>query len=257
MSSGKGVMLEHFIYGSHEGYRIKAMSKGVDPETCSEALMGYFIPISQSDARDLRDSRIIVPMGDDTILLSHIIPGARDEYMRSTLSNHTVLVPRRMLANGDVTYRDVDTAMLGFETDHGDQHGHMEPLEVPITDPGPALEKLPDLLPKEDLLKMLDYYRFDPDNRVFLFYRKSDPAQRIELAYLLSMLVDVIMNRMKLSIFTDVPYPDARRLFNLVIARSMISIKPGQGWSVVPSSPSSGTRSRELGDDPISRIYGK
>lgn len=250
--------MDHFIYGSQEGYRIKAMSGGVDPESCSEALMGFFVPISQSDARHLRDVRLIVPLGEDSIMVSHLLQGVKDEYLRNTLANHTAIVPRSALAKGDLTYWDVDRAMSGFELEHPDASGELGKLEVDPQRTGPSLQDLPTLLGRQEMEKVLDYFKRDRDDRVFLFYKGSDPQQRIALAFLMSMLIDVTMNVVRLSVFSDVPYADAKRLFNLVIARSMIGIKPGQGWSVVPATvPASAPVLRRLGKDPIGRIYGE
>jgi hypothetical protein len=220
--------------------------------------MGFFIPISQSDARYLRDVRLVVPLGEDSLMVSHLLQGVKDEYQRSTLANHTAIVPRSALAKGALTYWDVDRSMIEFEKAHPDASGELAKLEVDPRMAGPSLQYLPTLLGRQELERVVDYFKRDRDDRVFIFYKGSDPEQRIALAFLLSMLIDITMNAVRLSVFSDVPYADAKRLFNLVIARSMIGIRPGQGWSVVPASvPPSAPVLRKLGKDPIGSIYGE
>ena len=252
-----GIELDHFIYGSHEGYKVKAHSQGVDVDAVTDAFQGMFIPISQSDVKYLSEVRIILPFGEQYILLSHIIKGSVDEYQRKTQANHSVLIPRKLLANGDLTYEDVDEAMNGFEKDQWEAVGHIEKLSVDPKGLGPEVSMLKNYLSKKDLEKLINMYKKEKDSRVFLRYKGSDALQRVRTAFLLSMLVDVGLNVTKLGIFTDVPYPDAKKLFNLVISRSMISIKPGQGWEMLPvQAPPPESVITRSGRNPLDDIYG-
>ncbi len=253
----EGYELDHFIYGSHEGYKIKAYSKGVDVDLYSDAFMGFFIPISQSDVKYLKDARIILPVGDRNIVLSHIIKGTVDEYMRNTQGNHSVIIPKELLAQGTITYEDVDAAMDEWERENWNKAGELEKLKVVPRGEGFDVKDLKSYLSKDDTNKLLKKYKSDRDQKVFLYYKRSDAPQRIKLAYLLSMLVDVGLNIVPLAIFTDVPYPDAKKLFNLVIARNMISIKPDTGWAMVPAQapPPESVVTRD-GKDPLKQIYG-
>ncbi|MFW3146978.1 MAG: hypothetical protein ACMUIE_09225 [Thermoplasmatota archaeon] len=248
--------IDHFVYGSHEGYRIKANSSGVDVKMFEDAFMGYFIPVSQTDVKYVSDVRSILPVGEKYICLSHIVPGPRDEYQRKTMSCHSAVIPRRLLAQGKVTYEDVDLAMKQFGSDRGEAVGQIDKLTVQ-EGWGIDMAELKTVIKKDDLEKLMDHYKKERDTKVFLKYNGSDPTTRVKTAYLLSMFIDIGMNIIPLAIFTDVPYPDAKKLFNLVISRGMISIKPGQGWKMLPiSAPPPESVVTRGGGDPMKNIYG-
>jgi len=256
MAENEVIELKHFIYGSHEGYKVKARSHGLDVDMFDDAFQGFFVPVSQADVRYLSDVRIILPVSEKYICLSHIIKGAVDEYQRGTLSNHTAVIPRKYLAEGKLTYDDVDDAMNRFEKEVGDTHGKLEPLRIEFEGWGVDLSELKEYISKEHLEKLMNFYKEERDANVFLRYKGSDAPQRIKTAYLLSLFMDIGLNITPLSIFTDVPYPDAKKIFNLIIARSMISIRPGQGWKMLPiQAPPTQSIIGRGGGDPVKDIY--
>ena len=52
---GEYILLDHFIYGSDQGYRVKAWSEGVDEDSHTEPFDGCFIPLTQADAKYITD----------------------------------------------------------------------------------------------------------------------------------------------------------------------------------------------------------
>jgi len=226
--------LDHFVYGSHEGYRMKAYSKGVDLDVHTEPFEGLFLPIKQSDIKLVSEIRMILPVDDSTTLLSKILKGGKDDHARDTMANHTVIVPRDKLRSGELTYEEVDVAMTEFEAKNIEAIGDIPPLEVPSLDKKMDVNEIKNYL-REDLIRnLIDQYVGYGDRKVFLHYRTSNTDKRIKTAYLLSMLLDLKLNLVHLSVFTDVPYGGAKRIFNLVISRAMIDVKPGGDWVMLP-----------------------
>ncbi|MCK5562477.1 MAG: hypothetical protein KAJ51_17890 [Thermoplasmata archaeon] len=251
------LLLDHFVYGSDQGYKVKAWSSGVDEDAHTDPFDGCFIPMTQADAKYVTDARSIIPAGDKYILLSRFIKGSIDEYQRKTMANHTALVPRKYLIEGKLTYEDVDQAMQKYEAATENPRKEIRQLKLQSRSVKIDVGELKNYFIRDDVEKLMNFYKQDHANKVFIYYKKSSAEQRNEAAYLLSMLVDIGLNLVPLSIFTDVPYPEAKRVFNLILARSMISIKPGKGWSMLPTQaiPMRGDLQRE-GKDPLDSIFG-
>lgn len=228
------VAIEHYIYGSYGGYKMKAQSSGVDPAAHTDPYKGYFFPITQADVKTLGEVRVILPAGPNTMLLARIVKGPRDDHGRETMANHTAIIPKHLLYQGILTYEDVDNAMIEFEKDGVNSIGKILPLAMPKSKQPADMSALKDMLSKDIVDNIINHYKSDKDRRIFLFYKGGDPAQRIKLAYLLSMLLDVKMGLIPLSLFTDKPYFSATNIFNLVISRVMANIKPGGEWVVMP-----------------------
>jgi hypothetical protein len=226
--------IEHFVYGSHEGYRMKAYSKGIDLDVHTDPFEGMFLPIKQSDIKNIDEIRMILPVDRSSMLLSRIIKGGKDDHARDTMANHTAVVPRDMLKNNEITYEEVDAVMEDFETKNIDSIGDIPPLDVPQTDKRLDMAELKKYIPEEVVKNLILHYMENEDKKVFLHYRTSNAEKRTRAAYLLSMLIDMKLNVMPLSIFTDVPYGGAIRVFNLVLSRAMIGIKPGGDWVMLP-----------------------
>ena len=226
--------LEHFIYGSHEGYRMKAKSPGIDLELHTEAFEGMFLPIKQSDIKNISEVRMILPADEANIILSRVVQGGKDEHARITMANHTAIVPRRLLKSGELSFADVDSAMAEFEKENIDKIGDLPKLAVECTGKGLEMAELKNILREDIVRNLIKNYIKNRDVKIFLYYRKSDAIKRTEAAYLLSMLIDINLNLIPLSIFTDVPYGGAKRIFNLVISRAMIDVKPGGEWIMLP-----------------------
>lgn len=226
--------LEHFIYGSHQGYRMKAHSAGIDLELHTEPFEGMFLPIKQSDVKNISEIRMILPADDAHMLLSRIIPGGKDEHARVTMANHTVIIPRRFLKEGAVSYEDVDSAMTEFEKGNIDSIGEIPKLNIQPQKSKMDIAKLKNYLREDIVRNLIKKYLKNQDVKIFLYYRKSDALKRTQAAYLLSMLIDINLELIPLSIFTDIPYGGAKRIFNLVISRAMIDVKPGGDWIMLP-----------------------
>lgn len=252
------ILLDHFIYGSDQGYRVKAWSSDVDVEAHTEPFDGCYIPVTQANAKYITNARSIIPADEKNILLSRFIKGSLDEYQRKTMANHTTIIPRKLLIEGKITYEHIDQAMQIYENKNTNPSKEIPKLKLQPVKNKQDISELKNYFSREDVEKLMNFYKEDRDNRVFLLYKKSSPEQRIQASYLLSMLIDIGLNIVPLSIFTDVPYPEAKRVFNLVLARSMISIKPGKGWVMLPTqaSPMRGGLQRD-GKDPLDVIYGK
>ena len=213
---------------------MKAYSSGIDLDIHTEPFQGMFLPIKQSDVKTITEIRMILPVNDTNILLSRIIKGGVDDHGRPTMANHTAIIPRQMLKEGEITYEEVDEAMAGFETDKIDALGDIPPLTILSQTKSTNMSELKNYIKKEVISNLINHYNESVDKKIFLYYQKSDSAKRIRTAYLLSMLIDIKLNFIPLSIFTDLPYGGAKRIFNLVISRVMIDIKPGGDWTMLP-----------------------
>jgi len=233
---GGTVQLEHFLYGSHGGYTMKAKSKGVDPGGHTEPFKGMMLPIKQSDVKYVTEIRAILPCGWDLIMLARIIKGEKDDKGRGTIANHTAIVPRKMLETGTLNYEDIDAAMAKWESvpENLGAVGDIPLIEVPKATKQMDLGELKNYIPKATLDKMIENYKKDKDRKIFVNYKKSTEAQRVKAGYLLSLLLDMKTRVTPLAIFTDIPYrADEASPFNLVLSRSLISIKPGGSWIVL------------------------
>ena len=226
--------LAHFVYGSHEGYRMKAYSSGIDLDVHPEPFQGMFLPIKQSDVKNISEIRMILSSGANDILLSRIIKGGMDDHARETMANHTAVIPRHMLKNGEITYDEVDAAMVKFETENVDAIGDIPPLAIPHQDKSADMSQLKNYLRQDVVRNLINHYIDNVDRKVFLYYKNSNSAKRTQTAYLLSMLIDINLDLIPLKIFTDLPYGGAKRVFNLVISRVMIGVKPGGDWVMLP-----------------------
>jgi hypothetical protein len=233
-SSEAEVELEHFVYGSHEGYRMKAHSTGIDLELHTEAFEGLFLPIKQSDVKNISEVRMILPADESSILLSRIVQGGKDDHARVTMANHTAVVPRQLLKDGALSFEDVDTAMASFEKENIEKIGNIPTLSVGKTGKGSDMAELKTYLREDIVRNLIKNYLKNRDIKIFLYYNKSDAIKRTRAAYLLSQLIDINLGLIPLSIFTDVPYGAAKRIFNLVISRAMIDVKPGGDWIMIP-----------------------
>ncbi len=251
------IQLDHFIYGSDEGYKVKANSPGMDMDLHTDPFGNYFLPLKQSDAKYITDARSILPAGGKDILLSRFIKGSLDEYQRKTMANHTAIIPRILLAKGKLTYDDVDAVMCKFEAETENPRGDIPKLKIDNVGSGLDISEMKNYFARKDLERLMNFYKKEKDSKVFVFYKRSAPEQRIQAAYLLSMLIDVGLNLVPLSIFTDVVYPDAKKIFNLVLSRTMISIKPGRGWTMLPvQAPHVQSILKRSRVDPLDEIYG-
>jgi hypothetical protein len=254
-------VIEHFVYGSHEGYRMKAYSSGIDLDVHTEPFQGLFLPIKQSDIKNISEIRMILPEGEGNILLSRIVKGGKDEHARETMANHTAIISREMLRTGEITYEEVDEAMIKFEAESIESTGDIPALEVPVLDKKMDVAELKNYL-REDVVKnLINHYIDSADKKVFLYFRHSDAEKRTRTAYLLSMLLDLNLRLVPLSIFTDIPYGGAKRVFNLVISRAMIDVKPGGDWVMLPVekkrswSPIDKKRFTEKLNEMLDKIY--
>lgn len=233
-AENKVLKLEHFVYGSHEGYRMKAYSKGIDLDIHTDPFQGMFLPIKQSDIKEVGDIRMIIPVDDSTTLLSKILKGGKDDHARETMANHTVVISRNMLRAGEITYEDVDLAMTHYEKNNIEAIGDIPPLEVIHQDKKMEISELKNYMREDVIRNLISQYIEYSERKVFLHYRASNAEKRIRAAYLLSLLIDLELNIVPLSIFTDIPYGGAKRVFNLVISRAMIGVKPGGDWVMLP-----------------------
>ena len=226
--------IEHFVYGSHEGYRMKAYSKGIDLDIHTEPFQGMFLPIKQSDIKNVSEIRMILPAGHASTILSRIVKGGKDDHARDTMANHAAVIPRELLKSGNITYDEVDEAMVKFESESIETIGDIPPLEISQQDKTMDMGELKNYLDEEIVKNLIDHYIKSEDKKIFLYYRNSNAQKRTRAAYLLSLLIDLKLNLIPLSIFTDVPYGGAKRIFNLVISRAMIGVKPGGDWVMLP-----------------------
>lgn len=260
--SGWHIPLEHYIYGvrSGFGYGMKAYSEGVDIEKDTALYRGMYLPIRQSDSKYLKEIRSILSPGSDYILFSRIIKGPDDEYGRATMANHTVIVPRHYIKEKILSYEAINQAMKKFESEKLEEEGNIPPLVVPASDTKDLHYNLKDLLPEETFIALLNHYLEDEDRKVFLLYRRSNAEKRIRIAYAISYTLDINMEVKPLSIFTDFPHPNAKKVYNLIISPAMIDIKPGGDWVMLNVDRKFGGKGRgkhqSIIENAVKMVYG-
>jgi len=243
-SDNKKIALEHFVYGSYEGYQMKAYSSGVDLDVHTEPFQGMFLPIKQSDVKNVSEIRMILPL-EDAHILSRILKGGTDDHGRPTMANHSAIIPRQLLKDGTVSYEDVDQAMAEFEPDGLGLIGDIPPLTISIRSTSTDISEIKQYLRKEVIKNLIDHYVEGDDKKIFLYYKSSDQLKRMRVAFLLSRLIDIELNITPLAIFTDIPYGGAKNIFNLVISRVMLDIKPGGDWVMLPVERSPSWKSQD------------
>ncbi|MEM3444548.1 MAG: hypothetical protein QW115_01065 [Thermoplasmata archaeon] len=243
-------LLEHFSYGNYEGYRVKGASANGDSENYTSAYRGAFIPLSQGDIKYLKVLPAVIISTPGFALYGKLLAG-KDEFGRGAVENHTAIIPKELLSSCLITYEDVAKALEEYENQDPKRIGRMEPLKVRGTKYNlkEYLKDIRNYIGMETLEKIMDFYRKEPKKRLVLLHKALSDGERIKLAHLLSMLIDVNHRIANLSIFTDRPYPDMAEAFNLIIARTMPEIKLGNVWQVIVVKEE---EIRKPGEEPVS-----
>lgn len=252
------VKLKHFVYGSYKGYMMKAKTPDIDPEGDTEPFMGMLLPVSQADLKSVEDVRFLIPAGWNTIILSRVYAAGRDDKGRGTIANHSVFIPREHLEKGMYTYDDVMEQVVKFDKANPNILGEMKHLKVPITNNKPDFGELRNIISKSMVENIINKYKKNKDQRIFLKYSGSSRDQRIKCIYLLSMLLDIKLKVVPLAAFSDTPYTSAKAVFNFIIAREKIGIKPGGDWTMinVDSKAYDASSKKEEIKDALDDIYG-
>lgn len=255
---GDFVELQHFVYGSYKGYMMKAKTADIDTEGDTEPFMGMLLPVSQADLKTVEDVRFLIPAGWNSIYLSRVFSAGKDDKGRGTISNHTVFIPRTDLEKNLYTYEDVIDRIIKFDEANPDALGEIPPLKVPITNKKPDYKELRNILSKKIVANLINKYTKNKEQKIFLKYEGSSRDQRIKAIFLLSMLLDVKLKVIPLAAFSDTPYTQAKSVFNLIIARQKIGIKPGGDWIMVnvDSKTYDGESRKEDIIEALEEIYG-
>ena len=253
----KTIDIDHFIYGSREGYTLLGCSSGVDEDACTDPFEGMLLPITVMEMKRVKDVQSIIPTGAN-ILISRYYQGQKDDKGRPTLANHTAVIPREILENGSANYDDIVKAMVKFETKNFDVVGELSKLKVPLLKNRIKISKIKKLISEKTVEDLIMHYQRKPNVRVFLYFPGSNDESRIQTAYLLSYLLDIKHRLVPIKAFTSVPYAGAKKVFNLVISRDQIDVKPGKGWVMLTidkySHGTGGTTIKGLQKD-LRRIY--
>ncbi|MCL4326439.1 MAG: hypothetical protein M1481_06440 [Candidatus Thermoplasmatota archaeon] len=247
---------EQFIYGNYKGYKMKAYSKNGIAEGYVRPYQGFFLPISQSDLKYMHIPHLILS-NSNAILFSRIVKGL-DEYKRGAVENHTVIVPKQFLLEGAITYEELDRDMEKFEAEHKEAVGNLPLFSIhrEKNNIDEYIKELQKYLNRGVVEKLIAYYRENSAVKIFLHVPNSSEDERLKMAYLLSMLLDIKLRLTSISVFSDVPYTDATRIFNLIISRIKPDIKPGE-WVMVPvKKEDTPTSSKETIDKTIDDIFG-
>ena len=143
--TGDFVELQHFVYGSYQGYMMKAKTADIDPEGDTEPFMGMLLPVSQADLKNVEDVRFVIPAGWNSLYLSRVYAAGKDDKGRGTIANHTVFIPREHLQKNMYTYEDVIERIIKFDKANPDALGEIPPLKVPITNKKPDFDEMKNL----------------------------------------------------------------------------------------------------------------
>jgi hypothetical protein len=237
---------------------MKAKSDGIDPEGDTEPFLGMLLPVSQANLKNIEDVRFIIPAGWNSLLLSRVYAAGKDDKGRGTIANHTAFIPREHLQKNLYTYEDVMDAIINFDEQTPDALGEIPLLRVPITHKKPDFGELKNIFSKKITEGIINKYKKNSEQRIFLKYEGSSRDQRIKAIYLLSMLLDIKLKVVPLAVFSDTPYTQAKAVFNLIIAREKIGIKPGGDWIMinVDSRSYDAEGKKEEIEDALEDIYG-
>ncbi len=230
--------IEHFIYGSFKGYCMKAKSPGVDQSAVEEAIGSNFIPIAQGDFKYVEDVRVLLPFDEETIMVSRIYPAGRDDHGRGTVANHTALVPRKFMRWGYFTYEDINRALIDFEQKHPNAQGKLEPLTITGSKKKLDASNLANHLSRATTEEVLGrFIRTKGKAKVVVKY-KGRTQERIEALFGLAEALDLMLSKVRVAGFSDLPYSQNQGMFNLIVSRVRIDLKAGGDWvEVDPASP--------------------
>ncbi|MEW5937611.1 MAG: hypothetical protein AB1665_07325 [Candidatus Thermoplasmatota archaeon] len=245
------VRLEHFVYGNDKGYRMMGQSDPKNLEMYTEPYRGFYLPVSQSYVKEIKEPLRVIVSGGSFILFSRISQ-SQDEIGRLSLENHSAVVPRNLLSEGKIDYEALDRAMEEFESTHHSRKGNIPQMEIPIQarDLGQSLAELSKYLPREKIEALISLYTKDTKKKIILQLPRANFQERTKIAYLLSLLIDIKLGVVPISVFPDVPYPDATDVFSLIITQKDPGIKPTRRWAMIVFDPikerfSAGTTSVE------------
>jgi len=242
----KKIRIERFVYGNDEGYRLLGTSDPKSVEPYTDMYRGLFLPVSQGQMKSIVDPLRVIISGGNHILFSRIRQ-SKDDIGRGSLENHTAIVPKDCMRDGRVTYEALDAAMAGAEKPGPSIKGDLSPLEVEpqSLNLDEYVKGLGKHLNRETMNNIVEIYQKDPKKRIILWVPHSTSQERTRMSYMFSVLFDLKLRAMPMSVFSDVPYPDAAELFNLIITQKDPGIKPTRSWAMLVYDP---MRPMDVGD---------
>lgn len=239
---GEAVALDHWIYGrpATEGYRVMAMSEGLNLGMYEGKILGHYTPIrgivSDSVDRKTTDLRMVHPVSEsDEITLSVLKPGLPDEAGRDTYVNHTVVIPISLLSERRLSLDMVDAALKEWDTAHPGVTGKVEPIVIPLASqshplpsPGDLLKKFVSKVAVENLVRR---WVGGTDLRTLLYCPHTEDDVRKSILY---NLLEVMCFAGKLKVpvvMTEAPPPSQLGAFHLVIAGK--GVRGDQRWALI------------------------
>jgi len=232
---------EQFIYAPMplKGYSIRASSKSANPQHYKERCRGYFVPVDPTLFREGTAEALVI-MSDVTkniVYFSRLFRVERlDERGRSGFVSHTVIIPLEILKMG-LPYITVEAHMKKY-IESQIPTGEIPQLSVTWEEGKDRdLEDVNSKISKKSLERIIGNLRKE-GGKVFVIAKDSTTRQRMDIAYVISKVVDIRIGIRPLAILTEPPLPLIRDLIgNVVISRSMISLPPKSPWAVIKPFP--------------------
>jgi hypothetical protein len=239
------VVLDHWIYGrpKEEGYRVMAMSKGLNLNLYEPPIARHYTPlrgiISNTVERVEVDVRMVhpVPSGEE-ILVSSLNRGLPDASGRDTYINHTVIVPISLLREGRIGLPAVVDAAQAFDRKSPGASGDLEPLAVPLVDPTrnpPLGDGLRNHVSKASVESLIYRYVHERDSKTLLYCPRSGDSDRITILYLLLEVMCWGSGLPVPVIISDSPPPSQLDPFQMIVSSKGVHGDPSR-WAVVEGS---------------------
>jgi hypothetical protein len=244
MENGGDLQLDHWIYGvsPEKGYGMKAESHGLNGPLYMRYLASHLTPVrveKTAGGGTVIDARMIHPApANDEVLLSILGRGLADEYNRPTIQNHTVVVPAAPLRSGQLTFFDVEAAVLEFDHRYPKASGkidampvHIRPTEEAHQPAGGGIRRL---MTKAAVDTLATRFLADHQGRTLVLCRGSTNQYRNELLY---RLMELLLAGGEISLFpaiSDAPTLSAMNHFRLAI--SARGVRADGTWTLLDAS---------------------
>ncbi len=221
--------LNHFVWKADEdeGYtkEIACHSEGFNPYIFKD-WFNSFVPVLYESREDkYRPCLIFQKPQNDRLLFSNLSWDFRDEYGRKTIKHHGVVIPKKLIREEKIDLFEVNETMKNFEENNIELNGNIPPLKIERKKDFTLNYKddLPNILLKQTLESLVNYYLKDGENKAYLIGKESSKSQRKKILILL--LEFFIDSRIRpLSMSSQIPRKKFFNVFDFLITKKYIRI---------------------------------
>jgi hypothetical protein len=259
MENGDELRLDHWIYGAspEKGYGMKAESHGLNGPLYMRYLANHLTPVrveKTANGGTLIDARMIHPApANNEVLLSILGRGVADEYNRPTIQNHTVVIPAAPLRAGQLSFFDVEAAVLDFDHRFPKASGKIDPIPMRLRPQEEVLSPIGGgirrLITKAAVDTLASRFLADHQGRTLVLCRGSTNQYRNELLY---RLVELLHAGPEIPLFpaiSDAPTLSAMNHFRLAI--SSRGVRADGTWTLLDASIDQAALPPQRGKNPM------